>query len=82
MRRTYRVGWERWLNVAISGALTLFLWFTADDGRSGSGSAAQQARLIGVVLVFAGCVLVVRSIRIAVVTTPDTVIVRGIFTTR
>ncbi len=80
--RTYRVEWERWLNVAISGAFAIFCVFKVDDGRNGPGSASPSARAIGYVIVAIACVLVIRSIRIAIVTTREHMIVRGIFVTR
>lgn len=81
-RRVYRVEWERWLHVAIFGALTVALFFMADDGARGSGSAGITARIVGYAMVALGCVLIIRSARIAVVTTDDELIVRGIFRTR
>ena len=81
-RRVYRVEWERWLHVAIFGALTVALWFMADDGAHGAGSAGIAARIVGYAMVAVGCVLIIRSARIAVVTGDDELIVRGIFRTR
>jgi hypothetical protein len=80
-RRVYRVEWERWLHVAIFGALTVALLFMADDGAR-AGSAGTTAQIVGYAMVAFGCVLIIRSARIAVVTTDDEFIVRGIFRTR
>jgi hypothetical protein len=81
-RRVYRVQWERWLHVAIFGAFTVALLFMADDGAHGPGSAGIAALIVGYVMVALGCVLIIRSARIAVVTTDNELMVRGIFRTR
>ena len=81
-RRTYRVEWERWLNVAISAVSAVALLFMADDGTAGPGSASGVSRLVGYAMVAVACVGLLRSMRIGIVSTGREFVVHGILATR